>query len=438
MNWKRLIYIIAIILVSSCNDDLELNQEKLYSQASELYLAKEYNQANLLLDELLNDDELDHSVLVSKAYYLRGFIAYLNNESKNAYSDYLEALTISKEVDDKKLESRLYNEIGQIFYERELYDQALHNFEMALSLADNATYQDRAYYHFGVGKTLLCVEKFDSAIDQLLEAVEINKKLRNDNSLAVNYLELGKLQSRAGNIELAYDHYNKVIDLASLTNNPNKYLWMAYSSLGNLAEKTGDMKEAENFLIQAIEYRSNDSQLWITYNNLGKVYNIIGEYEKAWNCFKRSLQYNSNKRELNELAITNNALKRTFEKLNQPDSLLYYTMMINDMALPMMQEKSWLKDEEEKIALLTKYQDYEREKAEKEQYAKTSWLMAFIMTFIFVSGVLSMRLWKIYNYKSSQKGHALIKNSNEMVYLLDMFRKEKEEMKKVMDQKMGA
>ncbi|WP_422358686.1 hypothetical protein [Reichenbachiella sp.] len=62
--------------------------------------------------------------------------------------------------------------------------------------------------------------------------------------------------------------------------------------------------------------------------------------------------------------------------------------------------------------------------------------MAFIMTFIFVSGVLSVRLWKIYHYKSAEKGLALIKNSNEMVYLLDMFRKEKEEMKKSMDQKI--
>ncbi|MEP2509168.1 MAG: hypothetical protein ABJH72_07410, partial [Reichenbachiella sp.] len=120
------------------------------------------------------------------------------------------------------------------------------------------------------------------------------------------------------------------------------------------------------------------------------------------------------------------------------DSLLHYTMLINDMALSAVETRTWLEDEDEKIALLTKYQDYVREKAEKDQYAKTSWLMAFIMTFIFVSGVLSMRLWKIYNYKSTEKGHALIKNSNEMVYLLDMFKNEKEEMKKVMDQKLRA
>ncbi|WP_176214859.1 tetratricopeptide repeat protein [Reichenbachiella faecimaris] len=435
---KSLIYFILGILISSCSDVYVLETQNLYDQASNLYRTQEYDKAKSKLDLLLSKEDKGNPDLVAKAYYLRGFIAYLDNESKNAYSDYLDALEIAKEIGDGKTESRLFNEIGQIFYERELYTQALQNFKAALSLADQATYQDKAYYHFGVGKTLLCLGEFDSAMEHLLDAVDINKKLRNDNSLAVDLLELGKLQSRAGNLDLAYKHYNEVVDLAPLTNNPNKYLWMAYTNLGNLAQKSDELDKAENFLTQALKYKGSENQLWITYNNLGKIYNSKGEYEKAWNCFKRSLAYNSEKGEMNELAITNTALKKTFEKLNQPDSLLHYTMLINDMALPMMQEKSWLKDEEEKIALLTKYQDYEREKAEKEQYAKTSWLMAFIMTFIFVSGVLSMRLWKIYNYKSAQKGHALIKNSNEMVYLLDMFKKEKEEMKKVMDQKIGA
>ncbi|MEP2023761.1 MAG: tetratricopeptide repeat protein [Reichenbachiella sp.] len=437
MKLKLFIYIFLTILIVSCNDSIERDAEELYLEAAEMYKNKQYEKSVEKLDFILNNEDLDRTMLVSKAFYLRGFISYLSNDSKKAYSDYLDAIDIADAFGENKMVSRLNNEIGQIFYERELYGQSLTYFKLALEQSDRATYQDRAYYNFGVGKSLVQLNRFDEAMDYLIDAIEINKQLRNNDALAGDYIELGKLQRRVGNFNLAYNHFEAVIVLAPITNNPNKYLWLANNNIGNMALETNQLDKSEKHLKRALEYNSNETQLWVTYNNLGKLYNTNGEYQKAWNCFKQSLAYNSKKGEMNELAITNNALKKTFEKLNQPDSLMHYTMLINDMALPMIQTKSWLKDEEEKIALLTKYQDYEREKSEREQYAKTSWLMAFIMTFIFVSGVLSMRLWKIYNYKSSQKGHALIKNSSEMVYLLDMFKKEKDEMKKVMDQKIG-
>lgn len=438
MNLKFFKYIFIIIFIASCDDAIEVSTQSLYDEAADLYRERQYEASAKKIDLLLATSGLESSILVAKSYYLRGFIYYLNNQSKEAYQDYLMALELAKEHGDEKMESRLYNEVGQIFYERELYDQALIYFQMALDHVSAASYQDRAYYNYGIGKTLTSLARFDEAMDFLLEAIEINQKLNNNNSLVNNYVEMGILQSRVGNYTVALEHYQKVIELAPLSQNPSNNMWKAYNNSGNAFLVVDMYDEAEAYLTKALEYNTNKSQLWVTYNNLGKVYNEKGQYEKAWNCFKKSLVYNSEKGEMNELAITNMALKKTFQKLNQPDSLLHYTMLINDMALPLIETQAWLKDEDMKIALLTKYQDYKEKQSEREQYAKTSWLMAFIMTFIFVSGVLSMRLWKIYNYKSPQKGYELIRNPNEMVYLLDLFKKEKEEMKKVMDQKIGG
>ncbi|UXX78962.1 tetratricopeptide repeat protein [Reichenbachiella carrageenanivorans] len=426
------------MFIISCDDTVEVNTQTLYDEAADLYREGQYEASKQKIDLLLDAPDLGSSILIAKSYYLRGFIYYLNNESKEAYQDYLMALELAKEHGDEKIESRLYNEIGQIFYEKELYDQGLVYFQMALDHVNAATYQDRAYYNYGIGKSLKSLGRFDEAMEFLLEAIEINKQLNNNNSLIKNYLEMGSLHSRVGNYTVALEHFQKVIELAPLSQNPSNNMWKAYNNMGNAFLIVDKFEEAEVYLTQALEYNTNENQLWVTYNNLGRVYNKKGQYEKAWSCFKKSLVYNSEKGEMNELAITNMALKKTFQKLNQPDSLLYYTMLINDMALPLIETQAWLKDEDMKIALLTKYQNYKQKQSEREQYAKTSWLMAFIMTFVFVSGVLSMRLWKIYNYKSSQKGYDLIRNPNEMVYLLDLFKKEKEEMKKVMDQKIGG
>ncbi|WP_420581435.1 hypothetical protein [Reichenbachiella sp.] len=432
-------YLTILLVFTSCIDSVEVDKESKYQEALTLYRESEYNRARDVLKAVFNSSEQgEQSEILAKSLYLRGFINYLQDSSKNAYSDYLNAIEIAETIGNDRMISRLNNEIGQIFFENELYEQGLNYFQLALEYSDAATIQDKAYYYFGIGKSLRMLKRFDAGMDALLEAIDINDNLRNNDALAGDYVELAKLQDDAGNIELALEHYNTVISLSELTNNPNKYLWISYNNIGKIALASKEFEKAERNLQLALNYNVNKEQLWVTYNNLGKVYNESGEYENAWACFKRSLTYNSEKGEMNELAITNQALKKTFEKLDQPDSLLYFTMLINEMALPMIQTKSWLKGEDKKIALLTKYQNYLNQKVEQEQYAKTSWLMAFIMTFIFVSGVLSVRLWKIYHYKSAEKGLSLIKNSNEMVYLLDMFRKEKEEMKRSMDQKIRS
>ncbi|MEO9966534.1 MAG: tetratricopeptide repeat protein [Reichenbachiella sp.] len=436
---KIFVYFILASILVSCGDFADFDAKSNYEEALGLYRDQEYERALIKLEPVFgqNSDEIS-SELLAKSLYLRGFIYYLRNNAKEAFSDYLRAMEIADDLGDGKMTSRLNNEIGQIFFEKELFEQSLSHFKLALSQADEATTQDRAYYNFGVGKSLLKLNRFEEAMDYFLVAVDINEQLRNNDALAGDHMELGVLMRKVGNYDQAIEHYEKVIKIAPLTFKSDLYLWLGNNNLGNVYLSKQNFDKAEEYLQKSLLYKNTENQLWVTYNNLGKVYNAKGEYEKAWNCFKKSLAYNSQKVEMNELIVTNNALKKTFLKLNQPDSLLHYTMLINDMALPAVQTNRWLKDEEEKIALLTKFQDYQKEKAERDQYAKTSWLLAFIVAFIFFSGVLAIRLWKIYNYKSPQKAHALIKNSSEMVYLLDMFKREKDEIKKMMDQKFGG
>lgn len=429
------LFLLAIVFFS-CSDTLDVDVESHYEEAMQLYRSENYDDALIHLDVVFRNIDNDGTDVELKALYLRGFINYLKDDNKAAYTDYLEAIEIGKLIGDKLRVSRLYNEVGQIFYESELYNLALDNFQNALALSQFATSRDRAHYYYGVGKTLNELDRVDEGMKNILSAIDLYADLKDFDGVSSGYNILANAQSRAGNYDLAIDLFQEAVDAVSVLEDKESSLKMLYNNIGNNYLRKGDLEQAENYLLESLKFKAVDSRLWVTYNNLGKVYNEKKEYEKAWSCFKKSLVYNSKKGEMNELAITNEALKKTLENLNQPDSLLHYSMLINDMALPMIQNQSWLKDEEEKIALLTKYQDHEREKAEQEQYAKTSWLMAFIMTFVFMSGVLSVRLWKIYHYKSAEKGLALIKNSNEMVYLLDMFRKEKDEIKKSMDQKI--
>lgn len=432
---KIFVYSILVVLLISCSDEVQLELENEYDVAMSLYKAEMYDEAISKLQPLFDHSIVDRNELKVKALYLRGFIYYLRDQNKLAYQDYIKALDIANEIGDDMRSSKLNNEIGLIFLDSELFEQASIHFKLALGKSDEASTQDIAHYYYNLGRSLRRLDKMESASEYFLKAIDINNGLRNFDALSNCYLELGLLQHEVGNEQLALNHFNEILRISDLSYKADIFRWKANNNIGNVYLSLGKVEEAESFFQKSLSYEKNDSQLSVTYNNLGKIANEKGDYERAWEYFKKSIQFNSKKIEMNELAITNMALRKTLQELDQPDSLVYYTMRINELALPSLETQVWLKNEEDKIVLLTKYQDYERKKAEREQYAKTSWLMAFIMTFILVSGLLSVRLWKIYNYKSAQKGLSLIKNSNEMVYLLDMFKKEKEEMRRVMNQK---
>lgn len=432
-----LVLFVPVFLFMACEDETKVSLENKYEEALNFYESGNNVESLKLLNKLLSNDHSPSETL-ARAYFLRGFVHNMENSSRLAYEDYLRGLELFDVVGIDKMIAATYYQMGEIFYEQELFDQSYYYFSLALNHTNTSSKMYKGFYHYGLGKSLRRLGQFDESLTHYIKARDIQHGIKNYHDLAKVEIELGILQLDVGNYDQALKHFNEVEELADLTRNPDSNLWKTYNNIGNVYLNNGDWEKAEEHFKKSLKYEKNDSQLSVTYNNLGKIYNKKGDYEQAWYCFKKSLTYNSQNLEFNELAITNDVLKKTFEKLNQPDSLLHYTMLINDLAIPAIETKAWLKGEERKIALLNKYQNYLRDKAEQEQYAKTSWLMAFIMTFIFMSGVLSVRLWKIYNYKSPQKGHDLIKNSNEMVYLLDMLKKEKDEMKKVMDQKLKA
>lgn len=426
---------VFIFSMVSCSDHESNGLESKYDRAVFLYKNKEFDESLVLLDQSLASVN-EENELVAKAYYLRGFIAYLKNNPRKAYDDYLDAQQIFKSLGDAEKVARLNNEIGQIFYELELYDQSLYYFQNAFEGGMSSTRKEQGNFLYGIAKSYSRLKKYEVGMDYFIQSMEVAEEYRNYSLLSSVHLELGVLQLSVGNVEQAIVHYQKVEDLASFTSNPDRIRWSALNNVGNAYLELGNIVLAKEYLLKALELESGDSQFSVTYNNLGKVYNREKKYKKAWACFKKSIEYNREKIDIDELSITNAALRKMYTMESQPDSLLYYTMKINDLAMPVMQARDQLKGDDEKVALLTKYQDYQALQAQEEQQAQMMNMAFWILLLISTSGLLGFKLWRIYNYHAVTDKHKLLKNSTEMAYLLDLFKKEKDEMKKMMNQQL--
>jgi len=422
-------FLFFIIVCVACNDTEAFLEEK-YKEAFALYESKNYSQAVEILDKVLSLDH-GHSETLARAYFLRGIVHYIEDRSQLAYKDYMHAMMSFDAIGNEKMVASTFNYLGQIFYERELFDQAHYYFNLALHHTHASSKKYKGFFHFGVAKSLAKLGKFDQALDHYLKANKIQEEIKNYNDLVKIEVGLGILHSVNENYNQSLVHYQTVMDLAHLTNDPELYLWKANNNIGNTFLRKGELARAEEYFLKALDYQSNDSQYAITYNDLGKVHNKREEYKKAWVCFKKSIDANDKKIELNEVAITNEGMKKIFYALNQPDSMLRYALIINDLTISLIQDKNWLEFEESKRALFMKHQNYINEQTETKHYTQISWMMALIGGIIFLTVFLAIERLRIYNYKSLKKGHNLIKNTNEAAYLLDMFMGEKEELKKM-------
>jgi tetratricopeptide (TPR) repeat protein len=365
----------------------------------------------------------------------------LENNARLAYNDYIEALKSFEYVGEDKMMAMIYNEIGELFFEKQLYDQANFNFNEALAHSEESSEQNIANFHYGIAKTIAELGEYAESLDHFLIAIEINERLKKIDYVISSYLAMGVMQSKAGNKDLARGHYAKVIEIAKFSKKPNENLRNANNNIANTYIKSGNFVEAEKYLLKALAYVDNNheenfGQPYVTYNNLGIVYFEKKNYEKAWHYFKKSINANNKRLDVNELGITNEVIQKFYQKNAQPDSLYYYTQLINNLAMPRVKTSAWMQDDNEKIALVTKYQNYLQDKLQKKQQAKISWLMGGTLLFIMFSGLLGARLWKIYHYQPINNELSLLKNSDELVYLLDSFKNEKDELKRTMKQKM--
>ncbi len=172
-------------------------------------------------------------------YNLRGSANALLKKFDAALDCYKKALSINPN------NAAIYNNLGNVFKEKEELELAENNYKKAIKIKPNYA---EAYY--GLGLALEKKEEFLSAINSYENAL-INKP---------NYPEvlfnLGNVYRKSGDYELAIKNYKNATKIK------NDY-YEAYCNLGNSKKDLGDVKSARFYYKKALKIIPNDFEtMW--------------------------------------------------------------------------------------------------------------------------------------------------------------------------------
>ncbi|MFN3531704.1 MAG: tetratricopeptide repeat protein [Candidatus Brocadia sp.] len=221
-----------------------------------------------------------------------GIICHKQGYNDKAIDFFNQALSIHREMKNKKGEASILGNIGIIFRDTFETDKAIQYLQESLGIYINMG--DRAgeshilsqlwqiYYH---------MDDVDNAIEHLLKLTTITKELGLTEKMPTLLGNIGNLYCGAGDFDKAAYYYEQALDVSRKLGNRHK-------EAINLS-RIGITYISKGLQIESLEYFSNALKLYIEngdkhgeavqYGNIGIVYKNMGELDKALDYFERAL-----------------------------------------------------------------------------------------------------------------------------------------------------
>ena len=245
----------AIKLIQPGNNFLV---EKQFTKAVQLLNAGDSVGASNLLQANLKANPRHYESL-----YLHGLISAQNSQWNIAVEFFSKALQI------KNNDASIYNNLGNVLFEKKSYDESVKSFEKAIELK-----RDYAQAYFNLGRVLSELKKWDEAFNNFEKAIELNYNYSEAfYSRGVVEFELRRLYEALGS-------YEKAIQLK--VDYPEAHL-----NRGLVLHELGRLNEAIVCYEQAIELKCD---LHDAYINRGRVQLGFKKWEESILSFSRSIE----------------------------------------------------------------------------------------------------------------------------------------------------
>nr|WP_292964094.1 MULTISPECIES: tetratricopeptide repeat protein [unclassified Allomuricauda] len=223
----------------------------------------------------------------------KGNLYYVLADNLNALDAYQQALSLSRKIPDKQLESSILSNLGNIHADLKEYDRALENYRAYLETSQamgNRAEEIKALSNIAI--IYNDTENFKEGVSYLNKALELAKQEENDlfiaavtNNLALAYKNLGEHQK-------ALDHYKEAVAIAQKID--NKYIEAsALNSIGKInvllknytvAETNANKALTLSKEIGAMEWEADSWEV------LSKVHEQNGKMAEAMNAYKKHIQ----------------------------------------------------------------------------------------------------------------------------------------------------
>jgi len=193
---------------------------------------------------------------MADAYRVIGIGYFYINQNDNALSNYQRALTLYKELNNQYGEAKIYNNIGNLYREID-YKRALEYFNKTINISrklNNADGHDLiANCYLNIGLVYIRTNNYHAGINLFKKSLDYFIKNKNVIGTSAAYQNLGLSYYKLHDLNKAKLHLNKAVEIAKANG-----LYFGISSSGlTLAlayAKEGNYKKAEDIIQEGSKY----------------------------------------------------------------------------------------------------------------------------------------------------------------------------------------
>lgn len=325
---------LVLFFITACDSQEVTKQKVIFEDAMSSFRSGDDDDAIEKSTSLINDGS--DPFLVGQAYYLRGYIKEKRDSAFAAYTDYVHALKNYEQADNDIYQSKILNELGQLFYHFSSHQLALQYFDDAYNKA-TITNEEKLIANslYGRGQALKQLGKLDEALDVMYEVLNLESKLERLDYFIDVKLEMADIHHRATSYNFAIENNWSAINSAYNTESEDYIKAKAFNNLADIYLDQKLFSEAKPFLDSSLHYNAlSGTEIAVLYNNAGRYYHGTGNDFVAASFFKKSLDNNHLQTDLDEISETKHNLEQMFKSGMSQDSIIMYYQAMTSISVP--------------------------------------------------------------------------------------------------------
>jgi signal transduction histidine kinase len=303
----------SLRILSKKNKDTLIHFASRSMLAQVYYRKHKFDKAESILFENrsrlkdIKSSKLKDSLILSD-YGTSAEFYYAKQDYPSAFENYIDALKISKKMNDSIAIKRVYNGLGNVYMRQGLYNEAINSYEQILKYDVSKSSKSMAYNNIGL--IYYYKQDFKNAEKFILESIEyLNSKNKQD--IFNSYNNLAAISSYANKTDKAHIYFMKSYEIAKQIKSKQN-IGTALLNLSSFYIHEGKVEKAEEFMdrcdsvingISSITYKQN------SYYHFYENYKELKNYKKAlfyserYVKFKDSIFSLENKKNIEELRL---------------------------------------------------------------------------------------------------------------------------------------
>lgn len=382
--------------------------------------------------------ELGDSFGEAKSLALLANAFDLKGNTNKSVSSFLESLKQFGTIDGNaslSLRANICLSLGRIYRIHYRVNEAIEFYEKGLMYAVEATDQEvfvqllhnQALAYRKLGEFSKAKDLLEQKLGLIVEG--------DQTELLYTYNQLGLIYRDMEEYQIANLYYDSIVRLES-EKQQSKHRGWAHHNKGNIYARQKDYDQAWAHYHMALNENKelrNVEDLFNTYQKMAELALLQGNSELAWSYAQKSTPLMDMIPRTPDYYGHYGLLSKCVRERDPVLALEYADLLQEENA-------SFIALQKELIAMGDGYKmdlittNYFNKQRQQQQMIRMYWMVGCGLFFLLVAAYFSYKVWRIYSYTSPSASLEMIKDRREFIYLFDLFRQERLERKKTVDQ----